>query len=106
MKSPSSSAVLKCCSIALLGTLFALAGYAQSSAEPSKYRILTLDYQKPEPGKTSDYVRLERELWKPVHQDRVNKGKITSWKLYQVSWPNGEDQEYDYVTMTEFANFS
>ena len=79
---------------------------AQPSTQPTNYRVLTLDYQKPAPGKTADYVKVERELWKPVHQDRVNKGKILSWKLYSVSWPNGEDQEYDYVTVTEFAHFA
>lgn len=94
-----------------LAAAFLLTGAAlpQAGAQPpqdQKYRILTLDYQKPEPGKARDYVRVERELWKPVHQDRVNKAKITSWKLYEVSFPNGEDQEYDYVTMTEFAHFA
>ena len=80
--------------------------HAQTGQNPPKYRIVTLDYHKPEPGKPQEYVRMERQLWKPVHQERVNKGKITSWKLYSVNFPNGDKQEYDYVTMTEFANFA
>jgi hypothetical protein len=31
---------------------------------------------------------------------------VGSWKLYSVSFPNREKQEYDFVTMTELANFA
>lgn len=79
---------------------------AQTGQVPPKSRMVTLDYHKPEPGKTQEYLRMERQLWKPVHQERVDKGKITSWKLYRVSYPNGDKQEYDYVTMTDLANFA
>ncbi len=79
---------------------------AQAGAEPTKYRYVTIDYQKPEPGKTGDYVRLEQGYWKPLHQERVKLGRILSWKLYAVSFPNGDDNEYDFVTLTEFAGFA
>src|SRR5438309_8489477 len=94
-----------CAAAALLVVTTIFAPEAKPQDQP-KRRILSLDYQKPERGKTGEYIRLEREYWKPVHQDRVSKGKISSWKLYEVSFPNGEGQEYDFVTMTEFANFS
>lgn len=106
MKSSSLLAASRCCSLALLCAAFAATAFAQSPTPAQRYSVLTLDYQKPEHGKTGDYIKVERELWKPVHQDRVNKGTIVSWKLYSVSWPNGADQEYDYVTVTEFANFA
>jgi hypothetical protein len=80
--------------------------YGQGNAEPAQYRYVTIAYMKPEPGKAADYVKMERELWKPIHQDMVNRGRLTSWKLYVVSWPNGHDQEYDYLTMMEYASFA
>ncbi|MBI4625664.1 MAG: hypothetical protein HY736_20900 [Verrucomicrobia bacterium] len=94
MKSLLSFAALRCCLPALLGVSFAGGAYAQNPADPPKNRMLTLSYLKPEPGKTADYLNVA-QLWKPVHQDMVNKGRLTSWKLYAVSWPNGEEQEYD-----------
>lgn len=98
---------VRCVSAAvLLGTGLFTSIQAQTGQNPPKYRIVTLDYHKPEPGKTGEYLRVERQFWKPVHQERVNKGKIAYWKLYAVSFPNGDKQEYDYVTMTEFANFA
>ena len=106
MKSLSLLAAPRCCLLALLCAAFAGNLSAQAPASSTKYSVLTLDYQKPEPGKTGEYIKLEREIWKPLHQDRVNKGKIISWKLYSVSWPNGAGQEYDFVTIAEFPSFS
>lgn len=79
--------------------------FAQAGAQPTKYRYLTIDYQKTEPGKARDYVQLEKEYWKPLHQERVNLGRIRSWKLYSVMFPNGDRNEYDFVVLTEFACF-
>src|SRR6202012_3549396 len=41
-----------------------------------------------------------------IHQERVNQGRIRSWKLYRVAFPNGERNEYDFVVLTEFACFA
>jgi hypothetical protein len=90
----------------LAAAILAVAATVPSASPQDAPKYLTLDYQKPERGKTGEYVRLERDYWKPVHQDRVNRGKITSWKLYEVSFPNGHEQEYDFVTMTEFPSFA
>jgi hypothetical protein len=106
MKTMLSFAALRCCSLGLVGLLAASLAPAQNSATPPKYRMLTLAYMKTAPGKAADYVKLEREVWKPVHQDMVDNGRLTSWKLYSVTWPNGEGEEYDFVTMMEYPNFA
>ena len=105
MNPVSPLAVLRLCSLAIACLLAATLAPAQTPAAAST-RYLTLGYMKPEPGKTSDYVKLEREMWKLVHQDMVNQGRLISWRLYAVSWPNGEDQDYDYVTMMEYPGFA
>jgi len=95
--------------LAVVGALLFCTGssaLAQAGAQPSKYRYLTIDYHKPEPGKTRDYVQLEKEYWKPLHQERVKLGRILSWKLYAVIFPSGEHNEYDFVVLTEFAGLA
>ena len=78
---------------------------AQSSATaPSAYMVV--GYHKPLPGKGADYVRLEREQWKAIHQASVKAGNIISWKLYAVSYPNGESLEYEYVTVTVYPSWA
>ncbi len=34
-------------------------------AKPAKY--LEVDYMKVQPGKDSDYLRVEQQIWKPMH---------------------------------------
>jgi hypothetical protein len=83
----------------------ALPAPAQAASTPPQH-YLTLDYMKPTPGKSGDYVRMERESWKAIHQARVAAGNIVSWKLYSVSFPNGDSLEYQYVVVTEFPSWA
>jgi hypothetical protein len=92
--------------VVLFSVITTVIAGAQTSAPAARTRFVSLSYMKAQPGKAAEYLRLERELWKVVHQDMVNRGQLTSWRLYAVSWPNGDDQEYDYVTMMEYPDFA
>ncbi len=85
--------------LAFLAGTFVPSGEAQSN----RRHFLRIDYMKIPPGQTLRYRSLEIDLWKPVHQARVDKGYITSWKLYGHHFPGGTS-DYQYVTMTEFAS--
>ncbi len=85
---------------------FVFEAKSQDSGADRKYSYVMLEYIKATPGKTPDYVRLELDVWKLVHQDRVKNGKIASWKLYGVRYPNGDGREYDFVAVTEFPDFA
>ncbi|MCY4535209.1 MAG: hypothetical protein OXB91_07575 [Bryobacterales bacterium] len=81
-----------------------LAGTMVPTAETQSSRhFLRIDYMKIPDGQALRYRRLETELWKPVHQLRVDKGYITSWRLYGHHFPGGES-DYQYVTVTEFPS--
>ncbi len=49
---------------------------------------------------------MERELWKPVHRERIRTGKLRSWTLYAVRFPFGTEQTYDYVTVNEYNSLA
>ena len=81
-----------------------LAGTMVPTAETQSSRhFLRIDYMKIPDGQALRYRNLETELWKPVHQLRVDKGYITSWRLYGHHFPGGES-DYQYVTVTEFPS--
>lgn len=85
--------------VAFLAGTFVPSGEAQSA----RRHFLRIDYMKIPPGQALRYRSLETDLWKPVHQLRVDKGYITSWKLYGHHFPGGSG-DYQYVTMTEFPS--
>lgn len=83
-----------------------LAGTLVPSAESqsAKRHFLRIDYMRIPPGQALRYRNLETDLWKPVHQARVDKGYITSWRLYGHHFPGGGRGDYQYVTVTEFPS--
>ena len=90
---------------ALVPTAF-VAGTAVSTAftqqgQPAPI-VMEIDFMKVAPDKEDDYLRLERELWKPVHQERIRTGQLRSWTLYSVRYPFGADQAYSFVTVNEY----
>ena len=81
-----------------------LAGTMMPSGEAQqRSHFLRIDYMKIPPGQALRYRNLEIDIWKPVHQMRVDKGYITSWRLYGHHFPGGND-DYQYVTVTEFPS--
>ena len=90
-----------------LGTIALAAGSAVLAwAQAQPFQFVQVDYMKVQPGKGSDYVRMERELFKPIHEDRVKNGKIVSWNLWAVRIAGGSGAPYGYATSTGFANFA
>ncbi len=76
---------------------------ASTQTKTAKY--FEVDYMKVEPMKVDEYLKVERDLWKPLHQDRVKNGKVKSWSLFALQFPFGTDEKYDYVTVNAFDQF-
>ncbi len=97
--------ILRAFGFALALAVAFLAGTMVPSAESQsqKRHFLRVDYMEIPPGQALRYRSLETELWKPVHQARVDKGYISSWRLYGHHFPSG-DAGYQYVTVTEFPS--
>ena len=64
----------------VLGTIVPVTKtHAQSSAATQTF--YQISFMKTKPGQ--DALKMERELWKPIHTDRVNTGQINSWTVMQ-----------------------
>lgn len=74
-------------------------GNAQN--DPTAFAIS--DLMKVKPGAEEKYLDLEKNFWKPIHQERIKQGKITGWILYRVLY-TGTSDLYNYVTVTFFDN--
>ena len=69
----------------------------KSGAQNEDKMYYQLAYMKVKPGMYTDYLKLEREIWKPIHQERVKQGKAAGWYMYEILYPSGSGAEYDYV---------
>jgi hypothetical protein len=88
------SIVAACALSFILGTLMPLKRvHAQSdTAKPTYYMI---SFMKTRPGQ--DPIKMERDLWKPIHADRVASGAIDSWTVMQPLFFG--PHPYDYITV-------
>lgn len=68
----------------------------------SKY--VQVDYMKPLPGKKAEYIKMESEVFYPIHQERIKIGALTDWALYEKFLPFAIDAEFDFVTANFFDN--
>lgn len=66
------------------------------NGEGTKY--YEINYMRTAPGKASEYVNMEKNVFKPVHAERKANGEITAWGIWQVLYPYSDKREYDYIT--------
>ncbi|MEJ2312015.1 MAG: hypothetical protein P8Y10_10345 [Gemmatimonadales bacterium] len=73
--------------VLLLPLLAALAvpGSAVSQEEGGTL-YFQVDYMKVPEGGGDAYLAVERDLWKPIHKERVRQGTIMSWSVYGGSF--------------------
>ena len=90
----------------LLGTGFVV-GMATSVAiaERDDPLIYVVDFMKVAPADKAAYERLERETWKAVHAERIERGLMRGWGLYEVRYPLGTAKAYDYATVNVYDSF-
>lgn len=63
--------------------------------------IAQTDFMRVPEGGGGEYVAMEKEIWKPLHQERINRGELQGWYLFAVRLA-GTDSEYQYVTVNVY----
>lgn len=95
-----SKILYSCCRGLITVLLFSCLSYAQTE---DTY-FLKVDYLKADGVNITNYLELEQELWKPIHQERINRGIIKSWNLYGVV-AGGPDSKYNFIVANLFDEF-
>jgi len=85
--------------LAFIFACFPIMSNAQN--QPTVFGIV--DFMKVKPENETKYLDIEKNVWKPMHQERLNQGKITGWILYRILYTGTEDH-YNYATLTLFDN--
>jgi hypothetical protein len=86
--------------VAILMVVIPFGGNAQQNDPPL---FALVECMKVMPENENLYVDLEKNIWKPMHQERVRQGNIAGWYLYKVRY-TGTGDSYNYVTVTLFTD--
>ena len=73
---------------------------------PGDFKYLQLDFMKVKPGNDNEYLDVETNLWKPVHNEFIKAGSRVGWSLWGRVYPSGSGLNYQYVTVNYFADWS
>ncbi len=85
--------------------LFLLAVSAPLIAQPQPGPYFIATFFKVPAGKGQAYLKMERDIWKPIHEYRKKQGEITNWAVYSVDF-SGEGSEYNYVAIEYYESAS
>lgn len=58
----------------------------------------------PEKSNRTEHFRVEREIWKPIHEARIQDGKMTGWVLLAKQLPYGSNETYHDATVDLYAD--
>ncbi|MDX1531291.1 MAG: hypothetical protein R3362_07180, partial [Rhodothermales bacterium] len=50
-------------------------------------------------------LAVERDVWRPIHEERMRRGLLAGWSLYQVLFAP-PDASYNYATVNVFTDFA
>ncbi|HSO87712.1 MAG TPA: hypothetical protein VLQ91_14240 [Draconibacterium sp.] len=73
---------------------------------PGDFKYIQLDYMKVEQGKDNEYIDVETNVWKAVHQEFIKAGSRVGWSLWGRVFPSGAGLDYQYATVNYFSDFS
>jgi hypothetical protein len=70
--------------------------------KPTSY--ITVYQMKVKPGMDDEYLKMEREIFKPLHEEAIRRGQMSTWSVW-FKWPF-EEGDYQYVAVNGFEDFS
>ncbi len=81
-------------------SMFVLAALVCALQVQAQFAVV--NYMKVKPGNGEAFLANER-VWKKLHQQRVNDGKMIAWEVFYVHG-QGTESPYNYVTVDIFEN--
>ena len=56
-------------------------------------------FSRPEGVSREDHITIERNIWKPFHQARIDAGAMKGWGMFGLLLPMGADMPYQEATV-------
>lgn len=70
-----------------------------------KGKIVVFNYFSSPSGKTrADHIKVEKDIWKPIHAARVKDGKMKAWILFNMEFPFGAEMPYNMATIDVYTD--
>ena len=54
----------------------------------------------------TNHIKVEQDVWKPVHQARIDAGTMKGWFLLGLVFPYGANMEYQDATVDVYSSIA
>ena len=92
--------------VRLFALLFLSVTFSITLLGQDNMRIAMVDFMRVPEGGEATYEKLEKEIWKPMHQKWVDEGRCEGWFFYRIPYPGGTDADYHYATVRLYSDLS
>ncbi|MCP9291664.1 MULTISPECIES: hypothetical protein [Gracilimonas] len=65
-------------------------------AAPGRYAVV--NFMRVKPGMENQYLALENDIARPLHEERINQDKMHNWRTYSLMKPGGANYEFNFIT--------
>lgn len=79
------------------------AGIVDTTNE-SLSKFAVINFMRVVPGKEPEYLALENDIARPLHQERIDQGMMHSWQTYSLLKPGGVEYDYNFATADYYNN--
>ncbi|MCC5904844.1 MAG: hypothetical protein JJU13_01435 [Balneolaceae bacterium] len=70
--------------------------YHETADPPSRYK--NTNFMRAEPASLEEYLELEVDIAKPLHQNQTDNNRMDGWNFYQLTFPTGTSVAYNFIT--------
>lgn len=77
----------------------------QDSFKLMKGTLASFDLMKAVEGQFDVYEKAEKEVFLPIHQNRIEKGLMGSWSLLRTALPFGSEAKSTHLTMNIYKDY-
>lgn len=78
--------------------------FSNNNSGPSEFVLF--NYMMVNPGKGAEYLTLENDMARPLHEARIADGRMHSWRTYSLMQPGGLDYKYNFATADHFTELN
>ena len=68
--------------------------------------FVVMNFMMVKPGKEAEYITLENDMARPLHEARVEDGSMHSWRTYSLIQPGGLSYSYNFVTADHYEEMN
>ncbi|RZS97637.1 hypothetical protein [Cecembia calidifontis] len=79
--------------------------YSNDNFQFKKGTLASFDLMKAVEGKFQEYEKAEREVFLPIHQNRIEKGLMGHWSLLRTALPFGSEAKSTHLTMNIYKDY-